>query len=1103
MMGGLLRILGWWACALMTTISVANAQSTCEPIVGGFASVQGTVEVQNTSSGNWYPANLNTTLCQGASVRVGDQGRAAVSLVNDAMLRIDQNTTVRLVDVVQEANDRSILEVVTGIFQSFSREPRRFAINTPYVNGSIEGTEYQVRVFEDRAYFTVFEGTVVVANAMDSLTLQAGQSASAAAGQAPQRRTGINPAEEVQWALYYPPVLSSGGSASPALRRAAEQLSVGRVDEAKTSIDQALSGGANDPLALALRAVISVTQNNVDQALADATRATNLAPRSVAPAIALSYAQQANFQIEEAAQLLRQMVQRMPNDALVWARLAELELMAGNRAASQEAANQAASLSPNVARTKLVQGFAALAALDNDAAGSAFAAAIDLDSADPMAHLGQGLSLISSGELAAGRQKLEAAVALDSNNALLRAYLGKAYFEEKRGPLDGSQFAMAQDFDPNDPTAYLYDAIRLQSANQPALALEAANQSLALNDNRAVYRSRLLLDKDRASRGTTLARINRDLGFEQLGVNQSARSLGIDPSNAGAHRFLSDTYQTQPRREVARVSELLQAQLLQDINVNPVQPSVGETSLNITTVGGPAAIGFNEFNPLFQRDAVNFNVTGFGGTDDTYGGEAVLSGVNDQLSWSLGGASYDTDGIRDNMDLEHRLGNVYLQYAITDSVNAQFEFRHRESEYGDLDLNGALDNFLPNERNDFEEDSFRLGLRISPAVDHQILVSVIYTERDLGTFDSQFFEIPDVFAITAEVDGQSRVEAWQPEVQYLYQHENFNVIAGAAYSKADQEDVLNFTFTTEILGFPFPIPPIVDEFEDIFNPDPEDLRVYGYVNFHLPANITWTLGLSVQDYEEEQYDRNRTNPKVGVQWDVTDQLLLRAAYFETLKPTLASNRTLEPTQVAGFNQLYDDADATKSSTYGVALDFNATDMVAAGAEFTSRDIVHPGFLDAAVVFEDRDEENLSAYIYLTPGDHWAARLSANYNTFENDEASVLSIPAELETLSVPLAINWFHPSGVFAGITATYVDQEVERIEFGEEVETGDDFVVVDLSVGYRFPKRRGIVSLSIKNLFDEDFDYQDDGFRTFRDEPALSPYLPELSLIGKVTVNF
>ena len=71
-------------------------------------------------------------------------------------------------DVVEETNERSILDVVTRIFQSFSREPRQFAINTPYVNGSIEGTEYQVRVFADRADFTVFEGTVVVANAMAS-----------------------------------------------------------------------------------------------------------------------------------------------------------------------------------------------------------------------------------------------------------------------------------------------------------------------------------------------------------------------------------------------------------------------------------------------------------------------------------------------------------------------------------------------------------------------------------------------------------------------------------------------------------------------------------------------------------------------------------------------------------------------------------------------------------------------------------------------------------------------------------------------------------------------------------------------------------------------
>ena len=75
---------------------------------------------------------------------------------------------------------------------------------------------------------------------------------------------------------------------------------------------------------------------------------------------------------------------------------------------------------------------------------------------------------------------------------------------------------------------------------------------------------------------------------------------------------------------IARVSELLQAQMLQDVNINPVQPSVGATNLNIVTLGGPANPGFNEFTPLFQSNQMQFNVTGIGGSNDTLGGEAVL-----------------------------------------------------------------------------------------------------------------------------------------------------------------------------------------------------------------------------------------------------------------------------------------------------------------------------------------------------------------------------------------------------------------------------------------------------------------------------------------------
>ena len=64
---------------------------------------------------------------------------------------------------------------------------------------------------------------------------------------------------------------------------------------------------------------------------------------------------------------------------------------------------------------------------------------------------------------------------------------------------------MAKGLDPLDPTPYFYDAIRKQTVNRPVEALEDMQTSITLNDNRAVYRSRLLLDEDLAARSASLA----------------------------------------------------------------------------------------------------------------------------------------------------------------------------------------------------------------------------------------------------------------------------------------------------------------------------------------------------------------------------------------------------------------------------------------------------------------------------------------------------------------------------------------------------------------------------------------------------------------------
>ena len=59
------------------------------------------------------------------------------------------------------------------------------------------------------------------------------------------------------------------------------------------------------------------------------------------------------------------------------------------------------------------------------------------------------------------------------------------------------------------------------------------------------------------------------------------------------------------------------------------------------------------------------------------------------------------------------------------------------------------------------------------------------------------------------------------------------------------------------------------------------------------------------------------------------------------------------------------------------------------------------------------------------------------------------------------------------------------------------------MSIGYRLPKRLGILSLSALNLFDQEFEYQDDSYRKFGDEPLVSPYTPDRLILGRLVLSF
>lgn len=380
----------------------------CEPWTGKVVSLQGRVQVQRAGSTRWDGVRLNDTFCLGDMIQIREHSRAAILLSNEAILRLDQKTTLIFPELEKEPAD--LIDLLNGAVHFFSRTPRRLKVNTPFVNAAIGGTEFLVHVESDQTFISVFEGRVSATNNAGSLSLTTGQSAVTRAGQAPAFRTVVRPRDAVQWALYYPPVREyrpgdfPGGTESDWQRkvrnsveffregdlaqafsslkdvpadlrdpnfftyRAGLLLYVGRVDEAAGDIEKALTLDPNNSDAFSLQTVIAVVQNKKDKALDFAKKAVEMDPESDTARVARSYADQAHFELQKALNSLKEAVKLNPENALAWARLAEILLSVGNLDKAVEAANQAVILNPNLARTHTVLGFANLTRIKIDGA---------------------------------------------------------------------------------------------------------------------------------------------------------------------------------------------------------------------------------------------------------------------------------------------------------------------------------------------------------------------------------------------------------------------------------------------------------------------------------------------------------------------------------------------------------------------------------------------------------------------------------------------------------------------------------------------------------------------------------------------------------------
>ena len=555
----------------------AAAQGCGEQWVGRMSSVQGpSVQVRRSGDTRWLPVTMNETLCPGDAIRVGSRSRADLVLANQSLIRIDQNTELTL-EAVQDQRT-ALLDLVKGAIHFLSRAMRGLEVRTPYTIAGVRGTEFLTRVEDGRTILIVYEGAVQAQNAAGSITLQGGQAAVAEAGQAPVLRVIARPRDAVQWALYYPPVVYAapgpvvGDDARRLARTASELLAVGRVEEAAAEIERALSTDPVSAEALALQTIILIVGNQKERALDVSERAVKANPDSATARIALSYAQQAGFNLEGARNSLEEAVALDPANALAWARLAELHMSLGYLDRALQAARKAWPRIPTCRAPRPCWGMPTLRKSRPSRPVRPSTKPSPSTRPTPCRASGWGLPLSATATwMKADGRSRSPRVSIRTIRSSA-AISGKPTTRKSAPDRTSASTPLPRNSTRRTRLRYFYDAIAKQTTNRPVEALQDYQKAIELNDNRAVYRSRLQLDSDLAARSAALARIYSDLGFQQRALAEGYNSVNIDPTDFSAHRFLADSYSVLPRHEIARVSELLQSQLLQPINITPIQP---------------------------------------------------------------------------------------------------------------------------------------------------------------------------------------------------------------------------------------------------------------------------------------------------------------------------------------------------------------------------------------------------------------------------------------------------------------------------------------------------------------------------------------------------
>ncbi|WP_246752875.1 FecR domain-containing protein [Sinorhizobium sp. BG8] len=159
-------------------------------------------EVRFIDISNWRSVEVNQDLLAGDTLRTNANGQLAILFADRTQMRMGRNTTLLVKKIDGTAN--SEFELKSGVLWGRAgRGGSGLTIETPAAAAAIRGTDWNLRVGGNgETTLSVLEGTVELYNAQGSVTVNQGEGAYAAIGQAPRKYVLVDLEEREQILLY-------------------------------------------------------------------------------------------------------------------------------------------------------------------------------------------------------------------------------------------------------------------------------------------------------------------------------------------------------------------------------------------------------------------------------------------------------------------------------------------------------------------------------------------------------------------------------------------------------------------------------------------------------------------------------------------------------------------------------------------------------------------------------------------------------------------------------------------------------------------------------------------------------------------------------------